>query len=136
MDTGMTWFLGALAVFVGLILYIYMAICLMSIAKKTNTPHPWLAWIPLANVFLMTMIAKKHWWWALILLLSYCIAMLLLGGGLNLITLILCAISIIFTILIWIGICQARNRPGWWAVLLFIPLVNLVIIGILAFSKK
>ena len=35
------------------IFYIYYAICLMFIAKKTNTAPAWLAWIPIGNLFLM-----------------------------------------------------------------------------------
>ena len=31
---------------------------------------------------------------------------------------------------------QACNRPGWWVILILIPIVNLIIFGILAFSKK
>jgi len=89
-----------------------------------------------ANVFLMAMIAKKPWWWALIMVLAYGIAAPLMNGSLGWLGWVLYIIGIIFTIIIWIGICQARNKPGWWVVLLFIPLVNLVIIGVLAFSKK
>jgi peptidoglycan biosynthesis protein MviN/MurJ (putative lipid II flippase) len=132
MDTGM---LG-LGIGGGLIVYIYMALCLMFIAQKTNTAYPWLAWIPVANVFLMAMIAKKPWWWALIMVLAYGIAAAVLNSGAGWLGWILYIVGIIFTILIWIGICQARNRPRWWVVLLFIPIINLVIIGILAFSKK
>src|SRR5215467_850832 len=33
-----------------LAIYIYMAICLQTIAKKTNVQNPWLAWIPIANI--------------------------------------------------------------------------------------
>ena len=47
----------ALLVFVGL--YVYISYSLYAIAKKTNTPNAWLAWIPVANLFLMLMIAKK-----------------------------------------------------------------------------
>jgi hypothetical protein len=120
----------------GLILYVYMALCLMFIAQKTDTPNSWMAWIPVANVFLMARIAKKHWWWALIMLLAYGIAAALMNADSGWLGWLLGLVGVVFTILIWIGICQARNRPGWWVILVFIPIVNLVVIGVLAFSKK
>ena len=43
-----------------LAVYIYGALALMAIAKKTKTPNGWLAWIPIANVFLIIQIAKQH----------------------------------------------------------------------------
>jgi hypothetical protein len=32
-------------------------------AKKTNTQNPWLTWIPIANIYLMCIIAGKPGWW-------------------------------------------------------------------------
>jgi len=31
-------------------------------------------------------------------------------------------------------ICEARNKPGWLSLLMFVPIANLVIPGILAFA--
>ena len=36
---------------VGAAAYLYFGITLMLIAWKTNTPHAWLAWFPLLNLF-------------------------------------------------------------------------------------
>ena len=33
--------------------YVYVALALQTIATKTATPNGWLAWIPIANAFLM-----------------------------------------------------------------------------------
>ena len=43
---------------IGLLIYCYTAFALMTIAKKTKTANPWLAWIPVANLYLVTQIAK------------------------------------------------------------------------------
>ena len=129
--------IGALFI-AGIILYIYTAICLQFIAKKTSTRYGWLAWIPVANIFLMAMIAKKPWWWALILVLADVVGVTvgtITGGEPIWLVWILSIIALAFYILICIGICQARNKPAWWAILLFIPVVNLVFYGLLAFSK-
>jgi uncharacterized membrane protein YhaH (DUF805 family) len=98
----------------GVAIYIWMAICLQKIAEKTNTPNSWLAWIPVANLYLMCKIAGKAWWWMLLCLIPY--------------------VNIIFVIIIWWKIAEARGKPGWWGLLLLIPIVNFVIPGILAFS--
>jgi hypothetical protein len=125
---------AAVLIVVGIILYIYMAICLQTIAKKTSTPYGWLAWIPIANIFLMAMVAKKPWWWALIIVLADVIASFFMSGQFAWLAGILSIIVLVFFILIWVGICQARNKPAWWTILLLIPVVNLVMLGILAFS--
>lgn len=54
-----------------LLIYIYLAFAFMTIAKKTNTEPAWLAWIPIANIYLMSKIAQKKWWPILLFLLSF-----------------------------------------------------------------
>jgi hypothetical protein len=120
----------------GIIIYVYVALCLMFIAQKTDTPYPWLAWIPIANVFLMAMIAKKPWWWALIMVIGYGIAAGTLNGPVAWLGWIFEIVGLVFTILIWIAIFQERHRPGWWVIWMFIPIVNFIMIGVIAFSKK
>jgi len=98
----------------GIVLYIWMAICLQTIAKKTNTPNGWLAWIPIANIYLMCMIAGKPWWWLLLCFIPL--------------------VNIVIIIILWWKIAEVRGKPGWWGLLLLVPVVNFVIIGVLAFS--
>ena len=109
------------ALIVALVLYVYMAIALMTIAKKTNTPNSWLAWIPIANIYLMTQIAKVQWWTMFAFLLVY----IPFIGAL--------AFMAVF-IWWWWKIAEARNMPGWYGILLIIPIVNLVIVGIIAWK--
>src|SRR5499427_9649896 len=62
---------GTLFIFIlgmGLVCYVYMALALQTIAKKTGTPDGWLSWIPIANIILMLNIAKKPLWWILLFL--------------------------------------------------------------------
>jgi len=98
----------------GIACYIYLAVCLQTIARKTNTPNGWLAWIPIANIYLMCVIAGKAWWWLLLCLIPY--------------------VNIIFIVILWWKIAEARGKPGWWGLLFLVPVVNLVIIGVIAFS--
>ncbi len=116
-DASRSMFTGGMMTFwiiFGLVVYIWMAICLQKIAEKTNTPNGWLAWIPIANIYLMCMIAGKAWWWLLLCLIPY--------------------VNIIFIIIVWWKIAEARGKPGWWGLLLLVPIVNFIIPGILAFK--
>src|SRR6266568_9692264 len=56
---------GMLFVFLifGAVFYVYLALALQTIAKKTNTEDAWWAWIPILNALLMLNIAKKPLWW-------------------------------------------------------------------------
>ena len=107
---------------VGLALYIYFAVALMAIAKKTNTPNGWLAFIPIANVYLMTQIAGLPAWYTLVILLP-------------IIPLIGYIAMMIVMIYFWWKIAEAIKKPGWWSILMLIPIVNFVIVGIMAWEK-
>jgi len=98
-----------------LVVYIYMSVTLRIIANKTGTTNGWMAWIPIANIFLMCMIADKSFLWILILLIPF---------G-----------QIIFSIVMWTGISEACEKPWWVGLLAIIPGVNFVVAGYLAFSK-
>lgn len=115
---GMFW----LMIGMGLVFYVYGALALMAIAKRTNTENPWLAWIPVANIYLMTKIAGIHPAWTLVILLP----LIPLVGSL--------AIMIVM-VYFWWKIAEVRNKPGWWGILMLVPIVNFVIMGILAWGK-
>jgi hypothetical protein len=100
---------------IGIIFYVYMAICLMTIAKKTNIPNGWFAWIPILNVFLMLMIAQKPLWWFILMLIPI--------------------VNIVISIIVWMAIAEARGKPSWVGILMIIPFVNIIIPGYLAFSS-
>lgn len=110
-------------VIITLAVYIYMAIALMAIAKKTKTKNGWLAFIPIANIYLMTQIAKVSGWWTLIILAAWVPFI----GGL--------AVTAV-TIYLWWLIAERVGKPGWWGILMIIPIVNFIIIGLLAWGKK
>lgn len=109
--------------FAAIIFYVYTSICLQLIAKKTETAPGWLAWIPIANIFLMCKIASVGYWWIAVLLLSF----LPFAGML---------VSLGFFGFLWYKIALARNKPGWIGLLSVIPIVNLVIYGYLAFAGE
>lgn len=83
-------------------LYVYTAWAWMTIARKLKHPYPWLAWIPVANLFLYPMLAKKSAWWGLILFVPI--------------------VNIVFFIMWTWSIYEQRNYPPW---------LSLVVIGAL-----
>lgn len=104
-----------------ILLYIYSCLCLHFIAQKTNHQPVWLAWIPIANLFLMCKIAALSYWWLLIILTCF-------------IPLVGVLANAAFFVYLWYKIALARNKPGWLGILTILPIANLVIMGYLAFS--
>ncbi len=107
---------------IGLAAYLYAAFALMAMARRSNTPNGWLAFVPIANVYLMTQIAGLPWWWILSILLAI---IPVLGP-------ILSGIAMIY---IWWRIAERLGKPGWWSLLLLVPVINLVIIGLMAWGN-
>ena len=97
-----------------IILYVYLAYSLQAIAKKASAPNPWLAWIPIANIYLMCRIPGKPGWWVILFFLP--------------------VVNIVFSIIVWMAIAEKRGKPAWWGILIIIPPVNLIVPGYLAFS--
>jgi hypothetical protein len=95
--------------------YIYMSICYYKIAKKTDTPDAWFAWIPILDMLLALQIAKKPTWWIIWFFVPLA--------------------NIITYILVWMGISKTLEKQEWLGVLMIISPINLIIPGYLAFSE-
>lgn len=107
----------------GLVLYVYSALVLMTIANKTKVPNAWLAWIPVGNLYLMTQVANVPWWTLLVILIAW----IPVVGSLALLGVY---------IWWWWKIAEARKKPGWWGLMaVLIPVVNLVFMGMIAWSE-
>lgn len=102
------------ALLFGLAGYVYVSLALQTIATKTNTANAWLAWIPIANIFLMLSIGKKPMWWFLLFLVPL--------------------LNIIMLIIVWMAVAEARGKPSWWGILTIVPVANLIVPGVLAWS--
>jgi len=107
---------------IGIAAYVYGALCLMFIAKKTNQGPTWMAWVPIANLFLMAKIAGLPYIWLLIFL----------GGFIPYLGAL---VSMGFAGYIWWKIAEARGKPGWLGILCVLPLASFVGMGILAFTE-
>ena len=111
-------------------LYVYVSLAYMALAKKTGTSPAWLAWIPVLNLYLLSQMAKMHWWPVLLILATWIpfiniIASVTLG---------------VFGIIWSWKIFERVQKPGWWALTMFIPIaggiVFYVLLGIAAWSKN
>ena len=123
--------LGSFLIFfllLGIVLYIYMALTMMIMARRLKVPHAWLAWIPIANLYLMTAMAGVSWWWFLVIIGVVFVPFV---GGI-----------VAFALYIWWLwlIAERRKFPGWTSLLALIPFLGgiwvLILFGILAWKKK
>lgn len=110
--------LGMIMIFLeiaSLLLYLFFCFCIFLIAKKLNVPAPWLAFIPIINIWTIVSCAGKPWWWILLLLIPF--------------------VNIIIGILIWVYITENMGKNKWLGLLMIVPIVNYIFLAILAFSK-
>jgi uncharacterized membrane protein YhaH (DUF805 family) len=124
-----------LAVIAGMILvlsvvfiafYIYLGFAFMAIGKRAKLKNPGLAWIPGVGPLIIAFQIAKMPWWPWLLLIGVFIPAI---GGL---------FSLAFTVfaVMWHWkMFEKLKRPGWWAILALIPVLNLVLYGITAWGK-
>ena len=106
---------GILIIILEIALYVYFCLCLYLIAKKLNVSAPWIAFIPIIQIWTIVASAGKPWWWIILLLVPI--------------------VNIIIAIYIWLCITENLGRNKWLGLLMLVPIVNLVFLGMLAFSK-
>ncbi len=122
-------FVSTIFIFVALLIlipiYIYISFAYMTIAKKAKLKSPALAWIPAVGPFIIAFqTSKMHWWPWLFLIL----ALLPVLGNLF-------GYAFLIATIFWEWkMFEKIKKPGWWALLNKIPVVNLIIIGIAAWS--
>lgn len=120
-------FAGALliALLISIALYVYLALALMTIAKKLGYKDAWIAWIPIANLFLIPILAGKKWVWGFIFLIPI--------------------VNLVFYVMWTWVIYEKRGFPGALSLIPvagFVPMLaglagiaNLVVIGIVAWGS-
>ncbi|MDD5489111.1 MAG: DUF5684 domain-containing protein [Candidatus Moranbacteria bacterium] len=98
-----------------LIIYVLMAISLMKIANRTNTPNAWFAWIPILNLILMLQIANRPMWWLVFFLVP-----------------IINIVGIVLTFVIWVDIAKRLGKSAVFGILA--ALIPIIFMPYLAFS--
>lgn len=124
--SSLVYILGMFVAFFFLAIYIYYALAWMNIAKKMKYKNPWIAWIPIANMFLFPILAKKHWAYGFLLLIPI--------------------VNLVFIIIWFWKILELRNYRGELSLIylgILIPYLSsfawialLVVFGFLAWRKE
>ena len=58
----------AFLVAIGIAVYVYMGIAMMTIAKRLGKKNPWLVWIPVVNIFYIPVMAGYRWFYGFLLI--------------------------------------------------------------------
>jgi len=110
---------------------VYMVIALIKIAQKTNTPNGWLVIIPFVYFFKLPKFAGLSYWYGLIFLAPLPFIFIndtlttLVGLG-----------AMAFSVYLWMRVCERLAFSKWLGLLMIVPIANLVLPGVLAFSKN
>jgi len=97
-------------------LYVYFSLCMYLIAKKLNVAEAWAAWIPILQVWPFLSSAGKPCWWVLLLFIPF--------------------VNAFVGVYLWMCITENLGRNKWLGLLMLLPIVNFVLMGVLAFSKE
>src|SRR5712692_7711488 len=81
-------FLGTVfgVLFLGALFYVYFAVMLTILARKSRTPNAWLAWVPFGNLCLMCRIGQRPAGWAILLLIPL--------------------VNLVMGVIVWMGIAK------------------------------
>lgn len=112
-------------------LYIYTGFVFMAIAKRAKSKHsPGIAWIPAVGPMLIASnIAKMHWWPIL----------LLIGVFIPYAGIIFSVVLAVYSVIWMWKTFEALGRPGWWAIIGVIPIINIayiILLGVAAWGKN
>jgi hypothetical protein len=107
------------SVVLGLAAYIYMGLTLSTVAKKIGQNNAWFAWVPILNLVLMAQIAGTN----PVLLL---IGLIPIVGQFYLLYVMIVA---------YMKMSEKRGLDKYLGLLMFIPIVNFIFMGYLAWGK-
>ncbi|MEW6533726.1 MAG: tetratricopeptide repeat protein [Thermodesulfobacteriota bacterium] len=135
--------LGSLIGLLPPLYYIFFALMVFLMARKTRTSMAWLAFVPVANFILMLNIARKPIWWLLLFLLPVLLIATPVVVSVDPTGWILTAaligfvflVPVIAGLLIWTGIARARGKSAVWGVLSWLPCTNPIGMAYLGLSR-
>ncbi len=124
---GIVLFLVVFLLIIGI--YIYMSFAFMAIAKKASQSSPGIAWIPGVGPLIIAFRSSKMHWWPWLLMIGFFIPFVNIAADI--------AFAIFGVIWMW-KLFEVVKKPGWWAIFMVIPILNLVylvFVGIAAWSS-
>jgi hypothetical protein len=99
----------------GLVVYVFTSFCLMKIADKMEIPNSWLAWIPIAQIWVMVRAAGKPGWWLILFFIPL--------------------VNFVIGLIVFFSIPTSLNKSSLYGLLLFVPILGVFLyFGLLAFT--
>ena len=121
---------AVVALIIALVMYVYFALAYMTIARKLKTEPAWLAWIPIANVYLVWKMSAAPVWSLVVFIAG------VFAGVIPIIGFILAFAPLAMSVYwMWL-IAEKRNFPGWISLLMLVPIANVVLPGVLAWVDR
>ena len=112
-------FISGFFLIISVALYLFFSACLYIMAKKLNVPAPFLAWVPLIQVWTFVVAAKGT---------DESPVLWIIG-------LIIPIVSFFVGIYLWMCLTERMGKDKWLGLLTLVPVVNLFFVGWLAFQK-
>lgn len=109
-DFGVNQFFGWLA------LYCYIGFTVMTLANRLGVKRSWMAWVPIANFYLLTKMAQRQWWF----MFGFFVPI----------------VNIFVLALLWSDIAQHFKKSPWIGIAIVIPVVGLLVPAYLVFTTK
>ncbi|GBO56659.1 hypothetical protein APA_4994 [Pseudanabaena sp. lw0831] len=87
----------------------------MKIADKLNIPNSWLAWIPIAQTWVMVRAAGKSGWWLILLFIPF--------------------VNIVIAFILLFAMPVSLGKSSLYGLLPFVPILGIFLyFGLLAFT--
>lgn len=122
------------ALIIGLAFYVYYAFALMTIARKLNTEPAWLAWIPIANIYLQWKVSRTATWTIIVVAAGLILSWVPIVG--QLLALVAAGVMLYW---LWM-IAELRKFPGWIVLLVLVPFLGqlwaVALPGVLAWMDR
>lgn len=99
----------------GLVVYVFSCFCMMKIADKLEIPNSWLAWIPIAQIWVMVRAAGKPGWWLILFFVPF--------------------VNFVISLIVLFTIPTSLGKSSLYGLLPFIPVLGVFLyFGLLAFT--
>jgi hypothetical protein len=121
---------AVVALVIALALYVYYALTYMTIARKLKTEPAWLAWVPIANIYLIWKMSQAPMWSLIVFIVGMLVGIIPFIGW-------ILALAPMAMAVYWMWlIAERRKFPGWISLLLLVPVANLIVPGVLAWVDR
>jgi len=96
-------------------IYVFTAVPIFMIAYKSRHEYSWLAFVPIANWWLMCDMADRPAYWVILMMIPY-------AGA-------------VFYALVWMAIAENTNKPSWLGILMLVPVLSIIVAYYMAFYE-